>query len=412
MWKYGSRENSMRSSRAAPVIISLIIALAVLSIDWDRGRAVAVLNAKEELRTAPTITKDVAKDYGGVSGDTINQAITDAKAFLGANPDATYLITIPAGTFTVAKTINVSNIGSRNGKGRLIVQGAGKDQTTLVSNPDQTGIQGRDTYHVSFIGIHFTLPNYTVSQGHVVSVAPGQVVIDIQKGFPSPNTIMADRWVDCYEQNHADAKSRCGPMRRYMRKYQDSRTDPHMVEENNKQLAWFLTSPEAGVDGRWKFTLSNQSTTAPYAPGDLVGLKSKSLANTYFFCGGSDFEFKDIRWTHRSRGKFRCGFDHVTISGTEILRGPPVNGQVPALSSPGGGPQIGHDGEATGHNLVENNRFVGTGDDSIGLFDNDGTTVVRNNQIYDSFARGILLKNSPSVQLEGNAVARSPVTYR
>jgi hypothetical protein len=69
-------------------------------------------------------------------------------------------------------------------------------------------------------------------------------------------------------------------------------------------------------------------------------------------------------------------------------------------------------GEPTGNNLVENNVFVATGDDSIGIFNNDRTTVIRNNRIYDSFARGIFLYQSPQVQLGGNMLVRSPLLYR
>ena len=398
-------------NRRLTAMIAVMLA-AVVSLTGTHGEASPLQAAKAEPRVSATITRNLVRDYGGVSGDTINRAIQDAKTHFGAHPNDRYVITIPAGVFNVAKTINVSGIGARNASGRLVIQGAGKAKTILVTDPAQIGIRGRDTYHVSFVGIHFTLPDYTVSQGHVVSATSDEVVIDVPRGFPTPFTIMNDRWLACHERDPENFKTTCGPMRRYMRRYEDSRTDPRIVEKNNRQLPWVMSTPIAGVEGRWKIALGRSQRGAPYTVGDLVGLKSKEAANTYFLCGGSDFEFKDIRWTQRSRGVFRCGFDRVRISGTEILRSAPINGQVPVLSSPAGGPQIGQPGEPTGNNIVENNVFVATGDNSIGVFSNDGTTVIRGNRIYNSFARGIFLIDSPKVQLSGNALVRSPLVYR
>jgi parallel beta-helix repeat protein len=399
----------MRRFAAGVAALSAFAGLLLIAKD---ASASSVLSARQDAREAATVTKDLVKDYGGVSGDTINRAIQDAKAHFRKRPDDRYVITIPPGVFNVAKTINVAGVGSPRGKGRLVIQGAGKNRTTLVTDPEQIGIRGKDTYRVSFIGMHFTLPEYSVSQGHVVSASPGEIVIDVPKGFPSPGAIMDDGWLACHRRDPANSRSACGPMRRYIRKYTDSRSDPQIVETNNRQIPWYMAEQALGGAGRWKIQLARPGKAAPYAVGDLVGLKSKEAANTYYLCGGSDFEFRDIRWTQRSRGKFRCGFTNVRISGSEILRAGPINGQAPVMSSPAGGPQIGHAGEATSRNIVENNVFVATGDDSIGIFSSDGTTIVRNNRIFDSFARGIFLYESRQVQLSGNTLVRNPLVYR
>lgn len=405
------RANDALTGFRAAGISALIFALSI--VGGSRIAAAEVAQTVTQSTTkSQTVTKDLVKDYGGVSADTLNRAIDDARKHFTTQPNDTYVITIPAGTFQVDKTIYVSNLSSAQATGRLIIRGAGKDQTVLVTNPDVVGIRGTDTYHVSFIGIHFTLPNYTVTQGHVVSVAQGEVVLDIQKGFPTPAALMSKQWLDCHNQNPADSIDACGPRRRYLKKYEDSRTDPHIVENDNQQISWYLASPVQGTEGRWKIQLARSKRIPSYAPGDFIGIKSKKANTTYRLCRGSDFVFEDIRWTQRSRGVFRCGYNYIRISGTEILRAPAINGQVPVMSSPSGGPQIGHGDEATNHNIVENNLFVATGDDSIGVFSNDATTIIRNNRIYDSFARGILLRNSPNVQLSNNTVMRSRVLRR
>jgi len=102
------------------------------------------------------------------------------------------------------------------------------------------------------------------------------------------------------------------------------------------------------------------------------------------------------------------------------------------LSTSGGGPQLGQPHDQPIHNVtVENLRAENTGDDSIAFFNVASGGVVRNCKISDSFARGILLYNSPTTALEvmlhkekfpttkntsifhiqGNEVERCPVLF-
>ena len=58
-------------------------------------------------------------------------------------------------------------------------------------------------------------------------------------------------------------------------------------------------------------------------------------------------------------------------------------------------------------NLVEDCSITATGDDCIAFFNAAGT--IRNCQLTDSYARGILLFKSPNVILENNTFARCEV---
>lgn len=118
--------------------------------------------------------------------------------------------------------------------------------------------------------------------------------------------------------------------------------------------------------------------------------------------------FEDCLWTHKTRGVFRCGINNVRFSGCETRRFPAIEGRVPCLASPGGGPQIGPGGERISGVIVEDCKFVGCGDDQIGLFNID-QGIIRNNYLQDSFARNIFLHESPEVQLCNNTVIRGPI---
>ena len=372
--------------------------LNVVAVDAAGNRATSTQSVTVQ-NASSNVTKDLVTDYGGVTDAAFSNAIADAKSYFTSTPNGTFTITIPQGTFTLSDSINLSNINP-GPQGRLVIRGEGKDKTTLVTNPSKDGIRGTDTYRVSVIGIHFTLPQYTVSQGTVVESGAGYVILDIHPGFPTPAQIFNDDWQTGL------------PMRRYLREATQSKTNPHSIDDAiNEPIRWESATQLSG--NRWRISYANNAFTAThYGAGDLIAIKSKDAANTYFFCRGSEFVFEDIRWTHRSRGIFRCGFDKIRVSNSEVLRGPAINGQVPALSSPGGGPQIGLEGEPTNNNIVENNYFESTGDDSIGIFSNGSGTIVRNNRTDDSFGRGILLVNSPDVQLQNNTVYRARILYR
>jgi len=139
-----------------------------------------------------------------------------------------------------------------------------------------------------------------------------------------------------------------------------------------------------------------------------VSFKSKHGGQAYWLHGGSDILFKDVTWTHKTRGVFRGGFDNIRFVNCVTDRAAPIHGQTPCLASPGGGPQIGqpHDPKTRG-NLVDGCRFIASGDDAVAFFNAEGT--IRNCLITDAFARGILLFHSPDTVLENNTVLRCPV---
>ncbi len=345
-----------------------------------------------------TVEVNLKAQYG-VTPSGFAQVIADAKKHFVTHPNDTFVVVIDAGTHLLAAppprakgVIDLSDI-KPGPSGRLVFRGAGMDETVLVFDRSAVQIYGREVYRTSFIGMTMTYDRCRVSQGHVVSVGPGEVVLDIQSGFPTPQDIY-------------DPDSNQG---RYLRRYTDNRTDPQMVLENNDQVPW--KNAELVSDRRWRLNLSRANVTPSYKAGDLIGIKSKHDAYPYWLYGGSDFVFEDVKWLQESRGVFRGGFDRIRVSGCVVDRLPPIDGQVPCLSTPGGGPQIGQpDDPPTTNNLVENCRMTGTGDDSVAFFNGSGT--VRNCVITDCFGRGIFLYNSPDVVLENNTLVRSVVLHQ
>ncbi len=339
---------------------------------------------------------------GDVSQSSIARRIADAKGIFQTNPRAVVVIDLPAGTFDLSTgtqgngTIDVSGVQPGPG-GWLIFRGAGATRTILTFNRDFTWIYGRNAHRVAFQNMQMTGHKPTVSQGHVVSVSRGKVVLDIQPGFPSPKQIFN--------------AGRVGPWHgRFLRQYTNDRINPRMIHDAvipvNTQVAWATTQQLAG--SRWQMNLINPNEVAPYHRGDLIGIKSKQTGNTYFFYQSSDITFDHVQWKVKSRGVFRGGTSRVTFSNCRVDRSDPINGQTQCLSTPDGGPQLGQpdDAPTTGHR-VENCVFVATGDDSVAFFKASGS--VSNCRILDSFARGILLYQSPNVRLTDNEVVRCPI---
>lgn len=378
------------------------IALALVAAVQPVGAANAAL-----------VTRWLDKDYGGVSPATIAAAIEDAREHFASSLEAaddTYVIRIPAGTFDLSLpntaaarrprgTIDVSGIDP-GPDGRLVISGAGMDRTVLIMDPHVPGIYGRSVYRITFQDLEMTRAKYTVTQGIVVEVAPGKVVLDIQPGFPSP--------MDIYQPDE-EIVGRRGPGR-YLRKFINSKTAPQIVTEDNRQLAWRDAVAVPGYPSRWQFNLKHRQVMANYRTGDLVAVKSKHGGQAYWFHTGGEITFQRVIWTDASRGVFR-NMDRITILDSKILRSAPINGQIPALSSPGGGPQIGQPRDrVTRGNVVKNLYAEGTGDDAIACF-NCAETTFEGNYVTDSFARGILLFRSPGVRLVGNTLVRSPLRH-
>lgn len=343
---------------------------------------------------AETITWNVRTRYG-ITQRGIARAIQDARAHFAGSPNDRVVLLFDAGTHCLDETgggkgtIDLTDVKPGH-NGRLVFKGAGRDRTTMIFNDAKHAIYGTNVYRVTFKGIHMTRRNYTVSQGHVVSVSPGKLVLDIQEGFPTPRDIF-------------DPTSGQG---RYLRRYTDSRTDPQLVQSDNAQIPWDSATHVSGR--RWQMDLKRRKQVAGYRPGDLIGIKSKHGGQTYWLARGSDIAFEDVKWTHKTRGVFRGGIDKVRFTGCVTERGAPINGQTPCLASPAGGPQIGQPRDPpTSGNIVERCRFIASGDDAVAFF--NATGVIRNCYITDAFARGILLANSPNAVLYGNTVLRCPV---
>lgn len=343
---------------------------------------------------AETVTWNVQEKHG-ISASGIRAAIRDAKAHFSKKPDDVVILQFDAGIFALedqgpAKgTIDLSGI-EPGANGRLIMRGAGMDKTILVFSDNKHAIVGHKVYRVTISDMHMTRKDYTVTQGLVVETAPGKVVLDIQDGFPTPAMIF-------------DPNSDQG---RFLRRYTNSRTDPLIIQENNEQIAWTRANQVAGQ--RWEILFRKQKHVASYAKGDLIGIKSKHGGQTYWFMGGSDFIFQSVKWTQKTRGVFRGGFDRIQILDCVTDRSPPINGQTPCLASPGGGPQIGQPNDPpVAGNVVRNGRFTASGDDAVAFFNAAGE--ISGCFIRDAFARGILLANSPRATLAGNTVVRCPV---
>ncbi len=361
-------------------------------LPWRPARLAAVLGLLAAAHAAAaTLDIDVAQKYGGLSLAAINTAIGEAKRRFAVSPNDTITLRLPPGVFTLtagvgdAGSIDVSGIDP-GPSGKLILRGAGRDRTTLLFDTRRDEITGRNTSHVAFIGLHFTIGHMTVSQGTVESVQPGSVVLRIADGFPTP----------------ADLFNPGSDRGRYLRRC----TGGHIDQTANVQVPWSAAEPLPG--GLWRLDIRTRRGEAAFRPGDLLAIKSKGDdGGAYRFIGGDDITFDDVAWSRVTRGVFRF-VNGVKILNAAILPEPPVHGQAPCLSSAAGGPQIGQprDPPTTG-DVVDNFTSTGTGDDSLAFFNASGTA--SHITIADSFARGILLYHSPGVALSAIHVERAEV---
>lgn len=350
--------------------------------------------------TAETLKWNVRSKFG-MSAQGIRQAILEAKTHFSNTPNDVVILELDEGWFyledkTAGKgTIDLSGV-KPGPKGRLVFAGQGIDKTILAFSDNKHAIVGRDVYRVSMTHMHMTRKDYTVSQGLVVDKAPGKVVLEIQEGFPTPEMIF-------------NPLSNQG---RFLRRYTNSRSDPQLVQEDNEQIPWTRARHREGR--QWEIELKKKNLLANYANGDLIGIKSKHGGQTefggqtYWFMGGADFVFDSVKWTQKTRGVFRGGFQKVQLLNCVTDRSPPINGQVPCLAAPGGGPQIGQPNDPpTAGNVVKNCRFTASGDDAVAFFNASGE--ISDCRIRDAFCRGILVANSPNTVLTNNTVIRCPV---
>lgn len=352
----------------------------------------------------------------GISQSGFASVILDAKSHfvVSGQENDTIIVRIDAGTYNIGGNGshgidfgNGLNNNSQNNLGRLIFQGAGMDLTKLVfTEIEQDIVRGQNVYRLEFRDMHMTRDRYTVSQGTVVSVAPGEIVLDIEPGFPHPTM---EGLIQDWGQG------------RYLRKYTKSKTDPQIIQNNNNQVAWgwrngALFLPEQISGDRWRIYLNNSNQLLNnYNVGDYIGIKSKKAGHIYWFAGGDDLVFRNIKWTHCSRGLVRSGFSNVRLYGCRIERAPAINGQTPCLSTSEGGPQM-NQYESTGNsvstNMVVEDCFIdSTGDDCIAFFNVNGG-IVRNSSLRNSFARGILaVQEAQNICIVNTIVENSVISY-
>ncbi|MFD0895719.1 right-handed parallel beta-helix repeat-containing protein [Luteolibacter ambystomatis] len=348
---------------------------------------------------AETLRWNVQKQYG-ITADGIRKAIQAAKEHFSKEPNDTIVLEFDEGTYKVEGkdtddgSIDLSGVNP-GPDGRLVFKGAGMEKTVLVFNNDIHAIFGRKVFHVTMADMHMTREKYTVSQGLVVEAAAGKVVLDIQEGFPTP----------------ADIFNPTSDQGRFIRRYTNSKEDPQLVVKDNVQLAWREAKPLG--DRLWQLDLVKKNLVPNYQKGELIGIKSKHGGKghggqAYWLMEGSDFIFQSVKWTQKTRGVFRGGFDKIQILDCVTDRAAPIAGQTPCLASPDGGPQIGQPWDPpTKGNIVKNCRFIASGDDAVAFF--HGTGEVSGCQIRDAFARGILLSDSPDVVVKDNTLIRCGV---
>lgn len=324
----------------------------------------------------------------------LTTAIASAAAYLRSHPESVYLVQLPAGTFDLSLTtvadVTVANSGAFNvsgispTEGRIYIQGAGSAATHLILHDSQQALSGADFSRVCISGVHFGWKTPTVSQGTVVSVSAGHVVMQIAAGFPSP--------MDIYNENSDQG--------RYIREFVVDANGPRpkLVEPlcvPADMLAWKDATLLA--DGTsWDLALVKTTLVPPFLPGAQLAIKSKhgTLTGAGWFRNGHDLALLDLMWTDHSRVVFR-EVNEVAVIANQIRRRLPINGVTPFLSTPEGGPQLGQpaDPPVTGmrvHQLYAD----ATGDDPVAFFNATGT--VSDSTLRDSFSGRCILEMGPT----------------
>lgn len=341
----------------------------------------------------------------------INQEIHVARKLFknSETRNTTFVLKFPRGVFDFSRydsgrTIYCDPPGSCSGipvfdisyiapgpTGRLLILGAGLDQTKFIVSPDQIQFFGRKSRRITIEGIDLSQDRLEASQGTEVGTSvktpdgtSNWVGIDISPGFPQMQPYPSGLWT---ARGHG----------RFLRRY--LRGTSCTIDASFQQLPYEDVLPDSAASNRWWFHLTQQN---PFSPGDLIGIKSKfGGGQAYFFAASDDIVFDDVRWTRRSRGVFRSGTTDVQIFDSQIIPDPPILGEKVCMASSGGGPQIGqpHDGPTWG-NIIDNLRALNTGDDSIAVFnghDRNGQVgiSIRGTTIRNSFARSINLYHTP-----------------
>lgn len=366
---------------------------------------------------ATTITWNLNTMYG-ITQSGFSSIISDAKQHFNQSPNDTILIQIDAGTYEIGGNgshgIAINGGFGSGDQGRVIFQGAGMDNTKLIfTEVEQRMIHGSDVNGIEFRDMHMARAVHTVTQGTVVDVSAGEIIIEIEDGFPTPLQL----WKD-WSQG------------RYLRRYTHSVTDPQVIQTDNEQIPYgyrngTYVKPELVSGNQWRFFLNNSSLLlSHYNVGDYVGIKSKHEGDAFWFARGKDLIFENIRWTGSSRGLVRLGLSDVKILNCRIERDEPINGQTPCMATPSGGPQMNqYEPDPVATNMIIDNLYCDSpGDDCVAFFNVQGGKVI-NSTLRNSFATGIRISqqsydicvaeteipNNP-IEMDGtNSTGRTPI---
>ena len=359
------------------------------------------------LAVANRIIKINIQQKYGVSEVGINRTIIDSKRLL-SSPNTTVQLIIPAGKFTITNTqkpnlnaIRFIHIQPATNS-RLILLGAGidKNQNTTLIFPghSQNFLFSLKSSHITIKNIIFSRDRYTtVTQGIVTQVAPDHSYLDLNltPGFPTPDKIYSNpsfgQWLRPYNVH-------------------DPMNPQIIIDDNNPifQLYWTKALPIKG--NVWRFYLRGKLNPTFYHAGLMMGVKSKPIPDreAYHIKYGDDITFDHLKWVGTSRGDFRF-VNNIKILNCVIARMPVINGHVPLLATPAGGPQIGsiRDEKAINNVLVDHLNATATGDDSVAFFNVKNGTI-SNSHISDPFSHAIVLVNSNAV-LSGNKITRGSI---
>ncbi|MGI2258689.1 hypothetical protein [Shewanella sp. GXUN23E] len=338
-------------------------------------------------------------DAADVTTVKLNEVIHEAIVYLGhgTNLNSVATITLPAGRFYLESNPDAAGTLLFNelytGKsGKLVFRGQGRGKTTLVFNDfEQVALFGKMVNGLTLQDMHFTRAAYSATQGNVVSSRPGEIIIDIHDGYPSPEFLWRFR-----DLGH------------YLRRATNSTTEPLIIQTNNDQVKYGyrggLAYPPQFVDGnKWLFYLADEKldlASRGYKPGDYVAIKAKKSGFPYQFLGGERLTMDNVKWTHSTRGIIRgatdndgnqVAFNDISISNCLIATTKGIAGQAPILSASGGGIQLNQPDDLPMNNIsVSNCRLDSTGDDNLALF-NVNNVRLENIKSINAFARSILV---------------------
>jgi len=355
--------------------------------------------------TSKEVTIHVARKFGGVTSESLVSAFEEAQSYFLQDRTTKVRIYLEAGTHYINDTLhlnfNSTQLGPSKG-GRLIIEGAGCDNTTLLYPPENFLLNGTNVNHLTVRNLHFNRTRKTTSQGIVEEVGKGWVKVNVEKGYPRIDEIFDNTTHIAGHPDHG----------RWLRRYVMNDGSCQIVQDNNEQVGWSNYTWLGNQN--WKLYLDNRFQRPNYRKGELLGIKSKccGAGETAFYINkGKDIVFESVTFSRQARVVFRWGASNLRFSDINIRR----DSERDCLSTSTGGPQIGHPADPEYvfiHNVtVENLRAHNTGDDSVAFFNVASGGVIRDCNLRDSFARGILLNNSPTTLLKDNRLVRCPIVY-